>query len=166
MPFRAPFACFLGALSALLVGVTLYQRSNAKDEVSSLSLAEWSLIRAIYADDVNHHEDLSRFDGVLLARCEERRGICDQVAAGHMSLFEAAAEFKRLNHEPSPSSYDAVGAMPGDSENERVCSQVISWLESTTRQLPPSQRELVIERARAELREHRARNDTVVLPGD
>jgi hypothetical protein len=166
MPFRAPFACFLGALSALLIGVTLYQGSHAKGDVSSLSLAELSLIRAFYARDVQVHEDMSRFDGVLLARCEERRVICDQVAAGRMSLFEAAAQFKHLNSLPGPSSYDAVAAMPGDSENERVCSQVISWLESTTRQLPPSQREAVVERAKADLREHRDCHGTVILPGD
>jgi hypothetical protein len=166
MPYRAPFACLLGALSALLVGVALYQGAHGKGEVSSLSFAEWSLIRAIYADDVQHYEDLNRFDGVMLGRCEERSVICDQVAAGRMSLFEAAAEFKRLNRKPRPSTYDPVAAMPGDSDNERVCWQVIAWLEGSTRQLPPSQREAVLERAKADLREQLACHGGVTLPGD
>jgi hypothetical protein len=166
MPFRAPFACLLGALSALLIGVTMYQQSYARGDVSSLSLAELSLVRALYADDVREHDELSRFDGVLIARCQDRRVIVDQLSEGHMTLFEAAAEFKRLNREPSPSQYNAVAAMPGDSDNERVCWQVIYWLDANTRHLPPSQRQAVLERVKSDLSEHRACHGNVILPGN
>jgi hypothetical protein len=166
MPFRAPFACLLGALSALLLGVTVYQHSHAQGASDSLSVAECTLIRALYADDAQQQYELSRFDGVLIARCQERQAIIDQLTAGRIGLFEAAAQFKRLNAQPNPCSYNFVQKLPGDSENERTCWQVISWLEGNARQLPPSQRQLVLDRVKADLREHRAHNGTVILPGD
>jgi hypothetical protein len=166
MPFRAPFAGLLGALSALLLGVTLYQHSHANEQGDSLSLAESSLVRAFYADDAQKQYDLSRFDGVLLARCQERQTIIEQLAAGRISLFEAAAQFKRLNAQPNPSTYGFVTKLPGDSDNERTCWQVIYWLDSNTRHMPPSQQQLLLERLKADLCEHRARNGSVILPGD
>jgi hypothetical protein len=166
MPFRAPFAGLLGALSALLLGVTLYQHSHAQEEGDSLSLAESSLVRAFYADDAQHQYELSRFDGVLVARCHERQTIVEQLAAGRISLFEAAAEFKRLNAQPNPCKYNSVAQLPGNSDNERTCWQVIYWLDANTRHLPPSQHQLLLDRVKADLCDHRARNGTVILPGD
>jgi hypothetical protein len=166
MPFRAPFACLLGALSALLLGVTMYQHSHAPSAAESLSVAECTLVRALYADDARQHCDLGRFDGVLIARCQERQAIIDQLAADRISLFEAAAQFKRLNAQPNPCSYSFVKHLPGDSENERTCWQVISWLDANSRHLPPSQQQLLLERVKVELGEYKACNGTVILPGD
>ena len=166
MPYRAPFACLLGVLSALLIGVALYQHSHAGQTANSLSLAEMSLMRALYADDARQAHELSQFDGVLIARCEERQAIIDRLAAGRISLFEAAAEFKRLNAQPNPSAYRFFKELPGDNDDERTCWQVISWLEANSRQLPPSQQHLLLDHVKAELREYKACYGTVVLSGE
>jgi hypothetical protein len=166
MPLRAPFACLLGVLSALLLGVALYQHSHAAEAGNTLSLAEMSLIRALYADDARQEHELSQFDGVLIARCEKRQAIIDQLTAGRISLFEAAAEFKRLNAQPNPSQYRFFKELPGDSDDERTCWQVISWLDVNSRHLPPSQQQLLLDRVKAELREYKACNGTVILPGE
>jgi hypothetical protein len=166
MPIRAPLACLLGALAALLIGVNLYQQTHAQRDENGLSPSEWSFIRVLYPDEARQAADMARSEGVLLPRCEQRAKIATQVCEGQMNLFDAAAEFKRLNLLPSPSSYNPIGDFPGDSENERVCWQVISWVKSNTIQMPPSQRQAVLDRLTADLMEHLACNGTVILPGD
>jgi hypothetical protein len=162
MPYRAHFACLLGGLFALLVGVSAYQLGHAKSN-PALRL---SAIDDGYSELERRQEELTRFDGVFMARSAQRKAIIDELRDGGLSLFEAAAEFKRLNHQPQPTKLDPLYPFSGKSENERVCRQVITWLYSYVDNLPPSQRQAVLERAEGELRDHIARNGTVILPGD
>jgi hypothetical protein len=162
MPYRAHFACLLGALFAMLVGVSAYQLGHAKSKPSPRLAA----IDDCYTAEERRQEELYRFDGVFIARSARRKAIVEEVRDGKLSLFEAAAEFKRLNNLPRPTKLDPLYPFPGKSENEKVCRQVITWLYSYVQDLPPSQGQAVLERAEAELRDHLARNGTVILPGD
>ncbi len=162
MPYRAHFACLLGTLFALLVGVSAYQVVRAKSKPAPRLAA----IDDCYSAEERRQQELYRFDGVFMARSAQRKAIIDQVRDGKLSLFEAAAQFKLLNHQPQPTTLDPVYPFAGKTENEKVCRQVITWLTSYVENLPPSQGQAVLERAEAELRDHLARNGTVILPGD
>jgi hypothetical protein len=162
MPYRAHFACLLGGLFALLVGVSAYQIGHAKKTPSPRLPA----LDDSYSELERRQDELTSFDGVFIARSAQRKAIVEEVRDGKLSLFEAAAEFKRLNSLPRPTKMDPVYPFAGKSENEKVCRQVITWLHSYMDDLPPSQREVVLERAEADLRDHLARNGTVILPGD
>jgi hypothetical protein len=164
MPLRSQFACLLTALFAMLVGVSTYQHSSA-GEGRTLAWLELPVARDYYEDDLRREKELAKFDGVLLARSEERYAIVIQLSEGRLSLFEAAAAFKRLNSLPSPSNHNCLWAFPGASDDERVCRQVICWLAVNTYQLPPSQRQIVLDRLEAELRDQLKCAGTVVLPG-
>ncbi len=166
MALRAPFACLLAGLATLLSGVAAYQVANAREEDGRELTLPLFVARNFYSDDLRRQEKLNHFQGVLAARVGERRRLIERLAAGRITLFEAAAEFKRLNALPQPSAFDILELFPGASPNECVCRQVITWLTSNLRDLPPSQRQLVLDRVEADLRDHIARNGTVILPGD
>ncbi len=95
-------------------------------------------------------------------RIQEKERIAGELIDGRLTLFEAAARFRRLNAEPPaappPLSY------PGDSEEERLCRQVIRWASHRLQERDPGRAN---DRAAAweeELRRHKERHGTVVLP--
>jgi hypothetical protein len=82
-----------------------------------------------------------------------------------MSLFEAAAKFKRLNREPNPSPHRMENFFPGASDNERLCRQVIEWLRHQP--MPSKQREQALAQAEADLLDHLCcHGGQVILPED
>jgi hypothetical protein len=165
MSFRTQFACLLGGLAALLVGVSAHQITNAKGGAGSW----WHGLPDspdAYSEAERLHERLCRFDGVLTARIHERKEIVDQLRDGKVDLFAAAAHFKRMNHLPNVAQFDPLVAFRGASEDEKVCRQVINWLVAELQSQPPSQRQAVLDRLEAELADHLARHGKVVLPED
>src|SRR5579862_9263660 len=148
MAFRTQFACGLAML--VLLGVSAYQclhRTNVRGEVCERP----GEVRKFASDVAARHEYLCRFDGVVLARIHTRREIIEGLAAGRMSLFEAAARFKRLNSELNPSKIDVWHIFfRGATDNERVCWQVISWFDTNT-STTESHRQQILWQAEAEL---------------
>jgi hypothetical protein len=165
MTFRAQFACLLGGLFALLVGVSAYQYAHAAQDRGS-SWPKLPVPDDPYSEAERRWEELCRFDGVLIARMAERRELVHQVRDGQISLFAAAAEFKRLNSLGNPSKFDPLLTFPGASQNEKLCRQVIVWLQQEMDGLPPRQRQLIIDRLEEDLCDHLGRNGTVILPED
>ncbi len=164
MPLRAQFACFLTCLFAVLVGVTAYRQSST-GAVRTLAWLDLPGARDYYDDDLRRQKELDRFDGVVYARVQERYAIIGELCAGRMTLFEAAAQFKRLNAQPNPSTFKILSLFPGATDDERVCRQVLAWLAGNIEQLPSCQRQSVLDRLEAELREHIACVGPVELPG-
>jgi hypothetical protein len=166
MPFRTQFACLLAMLFAMLVGVSAYQYCHPNQGRKDISEPSTDVEKFANAE-MDRQEKLSRFEGAVLIRIKTRRQIVDDLAAGRMGLFEAAAKFKRLNSEPNPGQINVLRFFRGTTDNERVCWQVITWLDSATHQMSSSQRQVVLAQAEAELREHMACNGgNVTLPED
>jgi hypothetical protein len=165
MSFRAPYALLLGVMSAAFGTVSCYQSvahgRQSQPDVDLVGAAKH------YNEELRRWDQLSRFDGALMARTEQRSTIVAKVRDGDMSLFEAAAQFKRLNHLPNPSSHVGLALFRGACENERLCRQVIHWLDGNALSgWPHSRRRAVLDRVEAELHQHLERHGTVVLPGD
>ncbi len=165
MALRAHFVCLLAGLSALLLGVTAYQTTHARKGQDNTLPPRW-VAHNFCDEELRRYDELSRFDGVMAARSEERRLLVERLAAGQLDLFATAVEFKRLNALPQPAHFDVLTMFPGASDNERLCWQVITCLDNNPDLVPPSQRQAVLHRVEADLRDHIARNGTVILPSN
>jgi len=66
---------------------------------------------------------------ILRRRISAKDQVVDQLLAGELSLAQAAARFKCLNEDP-PHLRVPIYLWPGKSEGEKVCRQVINWIES------------------------------------
>jgi hypothetical protein len=67
---------------------------------------------------------------VYRARSEAKDRVVAQVAAGELDLFGAAMHFRQLNHEPPELASHAYRALPGRTNEEKLCRQVILWLRA------------------------------------
>jgi hypothetical protein len=164
MALRTLFACGLAMLFAVLVGISAYQ-SVHRTPVCGVVGEPPEEVRKFASDIAERHDYLCSFDGTAMTRIGKRKEIIGELAAGRMTLFEAAARFKRLNSEPTPGNLDVLRTFRGATDNERLCRQVITWLDSTTHSMTESQRQQVLGQAEAELRKHIAQHGgQVVLP--
>jgi hypothetical protein len=78
---------------------------------------------------------------------------------GRITLFEAAALFRDLNHAyPELPSVDA----PGDSEEEKLCQQVLRWVKMVLETAEPTDRD-ILAHLEEELRRHKQQNGKVIL---
>ena len=98
-------------------------------------------------------------------RCAAKDTVVARIMAGELDLFEAAACFRYLNHEPP--EYRSMGylQLPGGSDEEKLCRQVIRWVK-TGGNASPSAREVEQMRARleAELAARLRRDGRIALP--
>jgi hypothetical protein len=103
---------------------------------------------------------------MVLDRLKAKTRAVEQLAAGEMTLFEAAAWFMHWNQNPPGFPLVHNRAFPGESPEEKVCRQVLSWAQAHMRRtMPPSQAEEAICRLEAELADHIATHGRVILPG-
>jgi hypothetical protein len=97
----------------------------------------------------------------LLQRSAGKWQAVEGLVEGRMSLLEAAARFRDLDRQPPDFHWDAFrNSMPGDSDDERHCREVIGFIET---RLPPRERTDLIARLEAELQAHRQQG-TLRLP--
>src|SRR5438132_8089865 len=93
-----------------------------------------------------------------------KESIAEGVISGRLLLLQGAARFHALHAQRPANSYCApqTGLFPGDSEGERLCWEIIQWVEMDLREDP--RRDRVVGRLVMELHEILARHGTVRLP--
>jgi hypothetical protein len=92
---------------------------------------------------------LDRQIGAVSDRLSAKAHIADEVAAGRLSLREAAAAFRDLDAQQPRQVYDHPAAFPpGASEDERRCRAVIDWAVNAA---PPDHAPALARRLEAEL---------------
>ena len=96
-------------------------------------------------------------------RVKRRSALARRVADGRVGLVEAAAWFRYYNEQAGPLAAIAVAEMPGDSPEEKLCSQVICWARNAAGHLGQSQRAELDARLVRELAAARA-GGRIVLP--
>jgi hypothetical protein len=102
-----------------------------------------------------------------LVRSEEGKAAAvEEVAAGRLSLVEAAARFRALEAGRPRNRYcrPAHELYPGDSEGERLCREVIAHVEARLAPQGRARARQFAARLEAELGELLARDGTVRLP--
>jgi hypothetical protein len=91
----------------------------------------------------------------LLRRQKRKHRVVQAVLARQVTLLEAAAYFRALNHQPPDFASDIFRAIrPGDSDDERHCHEVIHWVYLALRGSDPCQAEAMRARLSAELGDH------------
>lgn len=100
----------------------------------------------------------------LAKRMRSKAQVVWQLLDGDLSLFDAAAAFRFLNDYPTTLKDNSWHRLPGKSDGEKLCRQVISWAESHLL-LKRGEAEVadLVSRWERELEEHIARNGTVDL---
>jgi hypothetical protein len=86
----------------------------------------WLGVRRASASSVKGGIERSASNEALLRRIAAKDQVTDRLLAGDLTLLQAAAWFRRLNDDPPhlPTDYSKL---PGESEEEKVCRQVIAW---------------------------------------
>jgi hypothetical protein len=105
---------------------------------------------------------LDHYGEYVLRRVRTKEAILDALAAGRLSLFEAAAAFRAVNQRlPTGHEFNRSLAQ-GRSEGERYCRQVLCCLRG--RRLPQQTRDKLIGRLEADLENELRRYGDVCLP--
>jgi hypothetical protein len=99
----------------------------------------------------------------LIARSRRKERVASLVLAGRLTLLEAAAHFRALNHMDPPIAWDAFRRLPGESDDERHCYQVIIYVEAAIGTDDTESRKAIGGTLRTELRQHVGRG-TLWLP--
>lgn len=104
---------------------------------------------------------------VVTRRIRAKAEVIDRMKEGDLTLFEAAGWFRHFNAEPPECSENRLHHFTGNTENERVCRQVISWAVGEMSN-GASDTEIKAEEARLTrvLTEHMKQHQgNVILPG-
>lgn len=97
---------------------------------------------------------------LLAGRSAAKRRVVGRLLRGEMTLPQAAACFRRLNAEPPACPDQHFRHLPGGSDEEKLCRQVIDWAT-----VSGTGREAARLRLERELDEHlRSHHGTVDLP--
>lgn len=72
----------------------------------------------------------SQQNEIITRRIKARIRVVDQLMAGEVTLVEAAAWFRYLNDTPPDYPEPSWRLLPGPSEGEKLCRQVIGWAEA------------------------------------
>jgi len=107
--------------------------------------------------------ELDEQDRTISKRLGAKDEVVKDLIAGRLTLFEAAAGFRRLNEEfPRAVVKESV---PGVTEEEQLCRQVIAWVRVRLEVNPGEASEDFVARLEHELLRHKQRNGAVLLPG-
>ena len=94
---------------------------------------------------------------------EARAELVFELAAGRLTLVEAAARIRDL-YGSTPSFWEGLRmAEKGNTDEERLCRHAIGWVESMLADRP-CEASAVAARLEAELGDHLARHGKVILP--
>ena len=77
----------------------------------------------------------SREFEVCRLRCAAKAQVVFRIVAGDLDLYEAAAQFRYLNHEPPNCRQLGYLRLPGKTDEEKLCREVILWVKAEYRQL-------------------------------
>jgi hypothetical protein len=102
---------------------------------------------------------------IIVKRIMAKERVIVALVEGNLGLFEAAAWFRELNQWPPELADVHWQSLPGRSDGEKLCRQVLHWtrirLEET---VTASQAHARLEALEAELADHIACRGKVVLP--
>lgn len=98
---------------------------------------------------------------LLTRRCRARAWLADELLAGERSLLETAAAFRVVNDYPAAVKDEHWRALPGGSDGEKLCRQVLGHVATR-----PGVTEGQLAELERELADHLARHGTVTLPAD
>jgi hypothetical protein len=146
-----------------LVGTTLLGVAWAQPDFLNIGALAESRERQSLANQ--RQQVLDRRYETAVQRTHAKQVIIDELLAGRLTLLEAARRFKNLNESPITCQDDYRSRFPGRCDGEKVCRQVLAWVDTALQQYPPDQARAVAQRFEDDLQKHLQRHgDLVVLP--
>ncbi len=110
------------------------------------------------------------FPETVALRSLAKRQLAREAAEGRRSLLEAAALFGELNRLPPetppvrPDPAEPPAPLPGGTEAERLCQQVVAFARVALADRPPAEAQAAVARLVAEFRAELGRHGAVRLP--
>ena len=128
-----------------------------------LNVAALSTWHEQQARDSQRRQALDRHADVARDRIQAKEEVLRDLIVGRLTLLQAGRRFKDLNETPITCQDDYRSTYPGRSDGEKVCRQVLAWLERDLPDLSPSQAALLRSTLEEELAENLRQNDGVVV---
>ena len=157
---------FLGRVSLFLVLAALLGAAWLQLDLLALcgvDVAEFCTSQEKAFRARQRQEWLRRRVEAIVQRNESREAVMRELLAGRLTLLQAARRFKDLNETPVTCQNDYRSRFPGRSDGEKVCRQVLQWLEGYLLGLPSEQAQTLRRRFADELREHLEHHDGIVV---
>jgi hypothetical protein len=130
-----------------------------------LDLAAFAQSREQSARAKQRTEYLSRGSEITMHRARAKEAIIVDLLAGRLCLLQAGRRFKDLNEQPITWQDNYHGRFPGRCDGEKICRQVLSWVEFDLEKLPTAEAQALRRRFEDELYQHMQRHGgLVVLP--
>ncbi len=150
----------------MLVAVALASALQQPEWAHDLGLDPWieAALPPELRSDPEQERDFEQRDQALKKRIAVKEACIQELIAGRITLFEAAARFRRANEEYPvvPDFQDFVSESP----EERLCQQVIQWTRVTLRSCPSTASADLVEQLEQELRRHKEPNGAIRLPAN
>jgi hypothetical protein len=118
-----------GLFGALIVGGG-YACPNLSTRLG-LNPAAWLEVQRQLEDERRRGETLDQQSQIVWHNLETKFRVLGNLQAGRLTLYEAAARFRSLNH-PGIDDYPALFRLiyQGQSDDERWCRQVLNFVRS------------------------------------
>lgn len=142
------------SMALALVGSTVVAVESARPAwMAAFDLDWWSLpeLHGAMTRMERESDAMSQAHVVIRERVVRRRQVISDVFAGRRGLLEAAVAFRDLNEMPGAPATPYLELFPGTTEDERLCRQVISWVESDPQQGSPDRARALARQLEEEL---------------
>jgi hypothetical protein len=127
---------------------------------------DWAECWRDYVETRRREEQLDQQLRAIHARITAKGEAAWGLIEGRLTLLEAAARFREAN-EATGDRFGAYWRWADRPEGERLCRQVIEWVDAELRTAgAPVGDRVLVGRLEAELAEHLGRYGTVELPRD
>ncbi len=143
-------ACGLVAVG-LLIGALSFRPEWAA--ALGLDVTELPRLQEQIARDTQRRAELEEENQGVLRRVDEKQAVSREVLAGRLTLVEAAARFRTVNTAYPESMSYLRNLCSGGSDEERLCRQVIGWVEGEGSGGDRAETHRVVARLEAELQE-------------
>jgi hypothetical protein len=101
---------------------------------------------------------------VLERRIQAKTLLIEQLIKAELTLLEAASCFRQLNEGHADFQDFTWQKLPGSSDGEKLCRQVLIWFHAALEHLPKEQRGSVKARVQGEFDRLLSGNATIVVP--
>jgi hypothetical protein len=150
----------VGVLGVVALGLVWAGRRPAPDQQAVVP--EDPGTRPDLMEEMRQSERLDRRLQVTFWMVGRLQGFTSDLLAGRCNLFEAAAGFRAVQQVTEKYMKPVPPPFPGATEEERLCRQVIVFVEQHLRDEPS--RDTFVARLERHLEEHLQRYGTIRLP--
>jgi hypothetical protein len=115
--------------------------------------------------DAERRQLMDRTLAVISRREKIMQAATDRFLAGEITWLEAVALFQKADALPEEFADRFKILIPGSTEEEKACRQVIVWVDSTLMSRKHPYREMIVTELEAEVEEYLLEHGLLIQPG-